>query len=95
MGRLTCAAIVFGLLACIAGAAPLLQYEAGADGPIWIDAAGYPTREAHEALALLRHAADEGLDPSEYDSASLEKLAVVLKARPRPSVEEVATFNAL
>jgi hypothetical protein len=95
MGRLTCAAIVFGLLACIVRAAPLLLNEAGADGPIWIDAAGYPTRDAHEALALLRNAADEGLDPSEYDSASLEKLAVVLKARPRPSVEEVATFNAL
>ena len=35
----------------------------GDDGAsIWVDAAGYPTREAHEALALLSSAADEGLD---------------------------------
>jgi len=94
MRRLSCAGIVLGLLACTVRPAPSLQHETDADAPIWIDAAGYPTRDAREALALLRHAADEGLDPADYNSASLDSRTAALEAQPRPSIEDAATFNA-
>src|SRR6185503_17166579 len=74
MRRLSCVLIVFSLLACTVHPAPGLQYETDANGPIWVEPSGHPTPEAHQALALLRHAGDEGLDPVEYDSISLDSL---------------------
>jgi murein L,D-transpeptidase YcbB/YkuD len=37
----------------------------------WIDEQGSATADAVQALSLLRQAADEGLDPGEFDSAGL------------------------
>lgn len=34
--------------------------------PLWIDAAGRPTRNMRDALTVLRHAAEDGLDPGDY-----------------------------
>ena len=34
--------------------------------PLWVDAAGRLSDSAHDALALLSLAADEGLDPADY-----------------------------
>ncbi len=34
--------------------------------PLWLDTAGHPTRNARDALNVLSHAADEGLDPADY-----------------------------
>ena len=92
MRRFTCVGIVLGLLVCTAGPAPSFQYDN--DAPIWVDAAGYPTRDAHEALALLRNAAEEGLDPADYRSASLDSLAAALEAQRAPSRNDVAAFDA-
>jgi murein L,D-transpeptidase YcbB/YkuD len=36
------------------------------DWPWWIDALSRPTHSAHDALSLLSHAADDGLDPADY-----------------------------
>src|SRR5512132_3063515 len=94
MLRLSCAAIVFSLLACTAGPAPSIQYEADADAAIWIDAAGHPTRDAREALAILRNAASEGLDPADYRGASLDSLAAALEAQRSPARNDAAEFDA-
>lgn len=93
MCRLSCAGIVFVLLACTVRPAAVLQDETDAGTPIWVDTAGYPTRQAREALALLRNAADEGLDPADYHSASLDSLAAALEAQPPPSTNDRAAFD--
>jgi murein L,D-transpeptidase YcbB/YkuD len=49
-------------------------YEPGHYSPLWVDAAGRPTRNARGALSLLSHAADEGLDPVDYHQALLGRL---------------------
>lgn len=54
------------LLAIAAGPAP------AADAPLWFDA-GRPTTEARQAVEILVSAADEGLDPRDYDAAHLER----------------------
>jgi L,D-transpeptidase YcbB len=94
MRRLSCAGIVFGLLVCAVHAAPVFQDAAEADTLIWVDTDGFPTQDAREALALVRNAADEGLDPADYDSARLDSLATALRAEPRPSARDAATFDA-
>jgi len=39
----------------------------GPDGwPLWVDPGGRPTRNMADALQVLRHAADDGLDPTAY-----------------------------
>src|SRR5688572_29755032 len=75
MRRLTCVGLAFGLLVCTAGTAPFVHGQIGDDAPIWADVMGHPIPDAHEALAILRNAADDGLDPDDYDSASLDGLA--------------------
>jgi murein L,D-transpeptidase YcbB/YkuD len=58
----------------------------------WIDAAGAPTAEAREALALLSGAADEGLVPGDYDAASMAALAAAIDAGS-PDRERLADFD--
>ena len=94
MRRLTCAGIVLGLLVCTGHTAPLLQDKTDAARPIWVDAAGYPTPEAHQALGMLRNAADEGLDPAAYESALLDSLAAVLEAQRSPLRSDEAAFDS-
>jgi murein L,D-transpeptidase YcbB/YkuD len=89
--RLSCAGIVIGLLVC--PVRPFLQYEIDADPLLWVDAAGSPTREAREALALLRSAANEGLNPADYRSAFLDRVEAALQAPQRPSTEDVVAFD--
>jgi L,D-transpeptidase YcbB len=69
-------------------------YEPGAHAPLWIDIAGKPTVSARKALNLLQGAANEGLDPTDYASASLRALATALDDTDRPSTEDVASFDA-
>ena len=66
-------------------------YGPEADAPLWVDASGRPSRNARDALALLSGAADEGLDPVDYNAAPLELLAATLEAMPTPS--DVAAFD--
>ena len=43
---------------------------------------------------MLRHAADEGLDPADYHSASLDSLGAALEGHSAPSRDDVAAFDA-
>ena len=67
-------------------------YEKGSYLPLWIDAAGRPDRNAHDALALLERATDEGLDPVDYRQDQLEQLAAALE-RASPPVRDAASFD--
>lgn len=46
---------------------------------LWVDPSGRATPEAREALAVLAHAGEEGLDPADYDGADLERAAISLE----------------
>jgi L,D-transpeptidase YcbB len=56
------------LLVLAAAAGPALC----ADAPLWFQA-GRPTTQARQALDVLLSAADQGLDPRDYDAAALER----------------------
>ena len=68
-------------------------YAPKANAPLWVDASGRPSRDARDALALLRDAANEGLDPVDYSAAPLERLATTLETIPTPMAEDVAAFD--
>ncbi len=69
-------------------------YLAGGDAPLWVDAAGRPTPDAREALALLAGAAGDGLDPEDYGAAALPPAAAALAAAASvPPAAEVAAFD--
>ena len=62
------------------------------DSPLWVDAAGQPTDNARDALNLLGHAADEGLDPVDFHPELLAGLASrVSTASPPP--RDIAQFD--
>lgn len=42
-----------------------------ADLPLWFDSTGRPDSQAAQAVSILQSAADEGLDPRDYDVATL------------------------
>jgi murein L,D-transpeptidase YcbB/YkuD len=48
--------------------------------PIWLDGHGQPTRNLRDALTVLSHAADEGLDPANYYQQLLTDLTPQLGA---------------
>ena len=56
--------------------------------PVWA-VAGRPTRDAHEALELLRTARDRGLEPEDYDVPALERRVSEL-SRGGASARDVA-----
>ena len=69
-------------------------YSAGAFAPLWVDVSGHPNRDAVDALALLKGAATEGLDPVDYDAPTLDGLSIALAAARLPMVSDVAAFDA-
>jgi murein L,D-transpeptidase YcbB/YkuD len=68
-------------------------YEAGRGAPLWVDATGAPGRNARDALSLFEGAAAEGLDPADYASASLRRLAAALEHALPPRPLDVAAFD--
>lgn len=66
-------------------------YRPGSDTLLWVDAAARPTEHARQALALLDHVADDGLDPADFRAAALEGLAAALA--DHPSSAGVAEFD--
>ena len=68
-------------------------YDAAPPAPLWVDKDGRPNRSAHEALTLLRCADDEGLEPYDYGSAELDRLAATLDAARAPGVDAAASFD--
>ena len=70
-------------------------YEARRWAPLWLDAAGRPTRPARDALALLADAAADGLDPRDYRAAELSAAAAALPAAAGDAGAAVAFDAAL
>jgi murein L,D-transpeptidase YcbB/YkuD len=68
-------------------------YDTTPPAPLWVDQMGRPSRAAGEGLRLLRDAADEGLDPRDYDAGGLARRAVALEAAPLPEAEDAAAFD--
>ena len=66
-------------------------YRPGTDAPLWVDAAGRPNDRAREALALLDHVADDGLDPADFRVGELDGMASALDGHP--SAAGVAEFD--
>ena len=71
--------------------AELQQLYRPGDSPLWLDAAR-PTRSAHDALNLLSHAADDGLDPSDYYRDFLSQLAPRVETE-LPDPDDLARFD--
>ena len=67
-------------------------YASRADAPLWLDH-GRPTLAARDALAALSGAGAHGLDPEDYDAATLNRLAAEL-APGRPAAD-LARFDLL
>jgi L,D-transpeptidase YcbB len=67
-------------------------YQSDNDAPLWLDAAGRPTRNGRDASTVLSQAGDEGLDPAEYYRDLLDRLIPrVEDASPAPS--DLASFE--
>jgi murein L,D-transpeptidase YcbB/YkuD len=69
-------------------------YSAQGSAPLWLDADGEPTDDAQEALKIVRAAADEGLDPADYDAETLTKRAAALAEQKSPTAADAAAFDA-
>ena len=57
--------------------------------PVWT-AGGRPTRDARDALQLLRSARDRALEPEDYDVPALERRLAELERGGAPSARDVA-----
>jgi len=66
-------------------------YEPRAYAPLWLDA-GRPTKQAREAIDVLREAATKGLDPQDYDAEFLDGQWRALSAG-KASSEALARFD--
>jgi L,D-transpeptidase YcbB len=68
-------------------------YGPAAFTPLWTDSAGHPSRDARDALHLLLSAADDALDPADYDESTLEHLMSALHATAAPLAADIAGFD--
>jgi murein L,D-transpeptidase YcbB/YkuD len=60
--------------------------------PLWLDTHGQPTRNMHDALAVLTHAADDGLDPTDYYKDLLTGLTARLETTT-PTSQDIARID--
>jgi murein L,D-transpeptidase YcbB/YkuD len=68
-------------------------YQGSGTPFLWLDQAGQPGRNTHEALRLLRSAAEDGLDPEDYDRSRLDDLMSQLESDSPVSSETLAGFE--
>ncbi len=68
-------------------------YGAGNHAPLWLDAAGRPSGDARDALALLAGAAADGLEPGDYEADDLNRQSSLLSAAAASSLPDVAAFD--
>jgi len=84
---------VFGTLTRAERAELTLLYETGSDSALWIEASGRPSRQAYEALMLLRDAQADGLDPSDYRHDALDRLVATSTSVSRPPCGDLVRFD--
>ena len=68
-------------------------YDAGSFAPLWVDADGDPTRDARAALTVIAHAAEEGLEPSDYRGGAVQDLATALAGATTRQAADIAQFD--
>jgi murein L,D-transpeptidase YcbB/YkuD len=61
--------------------------------PLWLTTPGAPNHAAREGLRLLSAAADEGLDPADYDAVALAHACDALPAPGPMAAENQAAFD--
>jgi L,D-transpeptidase YcbB len=67
-------------------------YGAGGDA-LWVDGSGRPGRNAQDAIVLLNAAANDGLDPGDYDVGGMAILAARLRDRSPAAASDIARFD--
>ena len=72
----------------------LLLAAATAWAQRWTDAAGRPNAAAAQAVALIASAADDGLDPSDFEADRLAQLTHRLRDAPEPMPDEATSLEA-
>ena len=92
--RIATAATVLAGAIAYASCSRLAAQEVTAPTPIWVDRAGRPAHQAHDALAVLNAAASDGLDPADYDTARLQAMATRLQTGGVPAPNDVSEFGA-
>jgi L,D-transpeptidase YcbB len=60
---------------------------------LWVDKSGRPERNAHDAMELLNAAANDGLDPDDYDVRGIARLASRLADQSFPIASDVVAFD--
>ena len=60
---------------------------------LWVDESGRPGRNSHDAMVLLSAAANDGLDPNDYDVRGIATLASRLADRSFPVASDIAAFD--
>lgn len=68
-------------------------YPARDNAPLWVDTEGRPSRIALDALAVLRGAASEGLDPADYGVDRITGLATQLSASTTTTSDDITAFE--
>lgn len=63
-----------------------------ADGLLWFEQ-GRPTEQARQAVGILAHAADEGLDPANYGAGNLGLAVAAADREPAWTVEALAGLD--
>jgi murein L,D-transpeptidase YcbB/YkuD len=72
-----------------------LLYERAGYGPLWIDDVGRPGHQAQVAMTLLSRAADEGLDPADYQEGPLHRLMAALETESPRRLRNLASFDVV
>jgi murein L,D-transpeptidase YcbB/YkuD len=72
----------------------LASLYGGADGPLWVDTWGRPGRDAREAMDLLTAAADDGLDPGDYNVSGMAALSALIGDPSGATASNIARFDA-
>lgn len=67
-------------------------YQPNGCAPLWLESAGHLTSDAREGVELLRHAADEGLDPTDYFEGLIGRLAPLTESASL-APRDVARFD--
>jgi len=68
-------------------------YDTETYAPLWVEVSGRPSRAARDAIAALRTAAEDGLDPLDYSGARLDSAVTALDARTELDPEAVGRFD--